>query len=306
MKSLAPIALFVYNRPEHTRRCLEALTANPLAKNSVLHIFSDGPKQGASPEEINHIEAVQKVIAEKPWCGTVHIHNSPANKGLFRSIVDGIDWILADHESIIIIEDDIITSPRFLEFCNDSLVKYRDEEKVWLVSGYMFPLNARHKSPPTYFLPTLSCWGWCTWKRAWKKFNPDAASMLQTIKENNSRFDFDLHGSYPYFEMLEQRAVGKNQSWDICWYASFFLGHGLCLYPAITLADNIGMDGSGTHWTGTGWKSRKFDTSTNNPFVFPQKIEADQSVQRLLESMLRHEYQPGLMRRILRKLKLLK
>ncbi len=304
MNNLAPIALFVYNRPQHTRQCLEALAANPLAKDSVLHIFSDGPKKYASTSDLDSIGQVRQIIAEKAWCGTVFIHNHQENKGLFRSLVDGINHVLADSEQVIIVEDDIITSPRFLEFCNESLYKYHDDSSVWLISGYMFPLDHSIKLPPTFFLPTLSCWGWCTWKRAWNNFNPDAASMLKTIDENGFRFNFDLHNAYPYYEMLEQRALGKNQSWDICWYASFFLGKGLCLYPGQTLADNIGMDGSGTHWTGTGWKSRIIDTISDQPFMFPEKIAANLSVQRQLETMLRSEFNPGILTRILRKLKL--
>ncbi|MFM7218290.1 MAG: hypothetical protein ACKO1U_09750, partial [Bacteroidota bacterium] len=190
-----------------------------------------------------------------------------------------------------------------LDYCNQALVKYKDEETVWLASGYMFPLGRNEKLPSTFFLPTLSCWGWCTWRRAWNKFNADASGMLRFIEENGLTSRFDLHSSYPYTEMLRLRAADVNQSWDVCWYASFFLGNGLCLYPGISLVENIGMDGSGTHWTGLGTLTGDISKRRTAGWIFPEAISSDDFIQKRLEKTLKKEFYPGRIRSFLRKLK---
>ncbi|HRH65252.1 MAG TPA: glycosyltransferase family 2 protein [Bacteroidia bacterium] len=300
MKDPAPIAMFVYNRPEHTRRSLEALEQNPLSRDSILHIFSDGPKSNTGEEDLHNIAEVRKLIREKSWCKEVIIHESTVNQGLATSLISGINEIMQHHESVIVLEDDILTSPDFLQFCNQGLIRYEHDEKVWQVSGYMFPL--RGKLPETFLLPTVACWGWATWKRAWLKYNSDPKFLMAEIQSGNLEYSFNLNGSYPYLQMLKDRILGRNQSWAICWYATIFLNRGLSLYPGQTRAVNIGMDGSGTHWKGSGTAQVLPTLESVNGYHFPGSSEADIRVQRKLETSLRKTYFPSIYDRIFRKL----
>ncbi len=132
---LSPIILFVYNRPAHTRRTLEALSANNLAAKSLLYIFSDGPKENASSSELINIEATRNVIKSKKWCGEVVINEKRKNRGLVDSIIAGISDVTEAHGRAIVLEDDIITQPGFLQFMNDALVLYADQERVMQIVG---------------------------------------------------------------------------------------------------------------------------------------------------------------------------
>lgn len=245
MSSYAPIVLFVYNRPEHTRRTLEALSANTGAEESELYVFADGPKPGAPEEDLQRISAVRSLIQEKKWCGKVHCRFSETNKGLSASVIDGVTEIVNQYGAVIVLEDDLVTSPFFLQFMNGSLEKYAEDERVACISGYIYPL--RKEVPETFFLRGADCWGWATWKRAWKLFDPDGKKLLDSILSQNLREDFDFGNAYPYTQMLQDQVEGKISSWAIRWYASAYLAGKLCLYPGKSLVLNIGVDGSGTH-----------------------------------------------------------
>jgi hypothetical protein len=242
---LAPIAFFAYCRPEHTLRSLRSLKANTLASESSLYIFVDGPRIDAGTKTLEGIEEVKKIIRSESWCKHVHFIEQDTNKGLYRSITEGVAAILAEHERIIVLEDDLESSPHFLQFMNDSLDLHANHEDVVCVSGYSFPLKG--KLPSTYLIRNAECWGWGTWRRGWDLFNPDGQFLLKSLASRGAEKDFDFDNSYPYMEMLKQRISGKNASWCILWYASAFLHNKLCLYPGKSLIHNFGFDKSGVH-----------------------------------------------------------
>jgi len=247
---LTPIALFVYNRPYHTRKTLEALKADPLSTQSSMFIFCDGPKDDSSAEMMEQIKAVRELVAEQLWCKEVVIYESPVNKGLARSIVEGVSKVLESSETIIVLEDDIVISPFFLKFMNASLDKYRTAENVACVSGYVYPIKPFGQS--AFFIKGADCWGWATWARAWNIFENNSSLLLEQLEKSNSIKEFDFSNSYAYSEMLKNKIEGKNNSWAINWYASAFLRNMLTLYPERSLVKNIGTDGSGTHFTTSG------------------------------------------------------
>src|SRR5476651_318519 len=135
---LAPIVLFVYNRPHHTEQALNALKLNGLASESTLYIFADGPKKGAPAETLADIKKTREVIRGKKWCKDVFIIEAEANKGLAASIINGVTDVVNKHEKVIVLEDDIITSKYFLQYMNDALSVYEDEQKVISVGAFNF------------------------------------------------------------------------------------------------------------------------------------------------------------------------
>jgi hypothetical protein len=272
MSHYAPIVLFVYARPEHTRRTLEALAANPEAKDSLLYVFADGPPDGAAPGLRSRIEEVRRIVRERPWCGEVRIIESNVNRGLADSIVSGVTEVVERHGKIIVLEDDIVTSPAFLQFMNDALRVYENVEDVAGVSG--FHVNHGKTFNGTYFLKKTTSWGWATFRRAWGQLSFDARDLYnQLLEKNVTDFNFK-HGDY--LSMLEDRCEGKNSSWAICFYASVFLQDRLFLYPGTSLCANIGFGDEATHTKGNIGKSFEWDftalpSAIHVRFEFPKE-----------------------------------
>lgn len=244
---LAPIALFVYNRPEHTRKTIAALKKNTLAATSDLIIFSDASKTSQSDSSVQEVRAILKSI---DGFKSIKIIERDENWGLSRSIIDGVSRICSEYGRVIVLEDDLVTSPYFLKFMNDGLDCYESEASVVSVHGYIYPLQT--DVPATFFLRGADCWGWATWKRGWDIFEPDARKLYDAVQASGEIKTFDFDGNYAYAEMLKQQINGKVNSWAIRWYASAFLANKLTLYPGISLVQNIGNDSTGTHRGDTG------------------------------------------------------
>lgn len=239
----APIVLFVYNRPLHTRQTVEALKKNELASESDLIIYSDGPK---TDQDVSKVSEVREYLRQITGFRSIRIHENNKNYGLANSVILGVSDTVNEYGKVIVLEDDLVTSPFFLRYMNTALERYDDEKKVMQISGYMFPVEF-DSDLKAFFLSFTSSWGWATWKRAWSHFDPDAAGY-QLLRENDDlKKTFDLGGAYPYFRMLESQLRGEIDSWAIRWYLSVFVNNGLVLYPLKTLVLNNGFDGSGTH-----------------------------------------------------------
>lgn len=243
--NLAPIILFVYNRPWHTQQTLEALMLNDLADQSTLYIYCDGQKESATEDEKQNIVKVRELIKQKDWCKQVIIIERDANMGLANSVIQGVTEVIEKHGSVIVLEDDILSGKCFLNFMNNGLNLYKDEKKVFGVSGHQFP-SSKKVDKPTYFLPIMSSWGYGTWIDRWQEIEFDGKKLLNIIEEKNIGPNLDF-GNIKYYEMLKQQVVGKIDSWAVRFYVSMFLKNGVFLYPNKKLIHNIGLDGSGVH-----------------------------------------------------------
>ena len=244
MKNYAPIVLFAYNRPHYLRETLEALASNKESQESHLYIFCDGAKEGASIEDLSAIEKVRALSKEKKWCNTVTVLESEVNNGLSKAIISGVTQILKEHNSIIVLEDDLVTSPFFLNYMNTALDKYENNHDVISVVGYNYPLNFEDHTSETYFLKNADCLGWATWKRGWNLFEEDALVLIKKLEETNSVKEFNFDNQYPYLKMLKSVAEGKVNSWAIRWYASSFVNNKLSVFPKKSLIRHIGHVGS--------------------------------------------------------------
>ncbi len=242
----APIALFVYNRPHHTALTLEALKRNQISAQTDLYVFSDGPRR---PEDEPKVLAVRDLIRQTTGFASVRLVESEDNKGLARSITGGVSRVLETEETVIVMEDDIVTSPYFLDYMNRALSLYRHDEQVISIHGYVYPV--RIKLPTTFFLRGADCWGWATWRRGWAMFESDGQKLLRALRDEKLIRQFDYEGAFANSKMLEDQIQGKNDSWAIRWHASAFLRNKLTLYPGTSLVRNIGLDNSGTHSGGT-------------------------------------------------------
>lgn len=238
---LAPIALFVYNRPEHARKTIEALAKNDYAIDSVLHVFSDAPRSTA---DIPAVDTVRGHLAGISGFKQIEIHEQSVNLGLARSIINGVSILCGKYGRVIVLEDDLETSPYFLKFMNEALDFYEYTPEVMHISGFRYPTKPFERDD-TFFLHVPLCWGWATWGRAWDTYRKDLALMSQFDRKAICRFNFG--NSYPFWLQLELNRSQKIDTWFIFWYANLFLRKGLALFPARSLVQNIGMDNSGSN-----------------------------------------------------------
>ena len=238
----APIILFVYNRPWHTQQTIEALQKNELARQSDLIVYSDAAK---NDEAKKSVEEVREIVRNITGFKQITVIERDRNWGLADSIIDGVTKVVKQYGKIIVLEDDIVTSPYFLKYMNDGLNYYQEQDKVMHISGWNYPIDTS-ELPETIFLRGTSCWGWATWNRAWQRFekNPEKLSEIFT---KSDRYKFDYDGSAGMWSQVTGNLSGKMNTWAIFWYATVFKSEGLCLHPSKSLVDNIGHDGSGVH-----------------------------------------------------------
>ena len=265
---LAPVALFIYNRPEHLRRTIESLKLCDGFTDSPVIVFGDGER---GVHDVPAVEAARRVARELLGA-QVEYHLSDSNRGLARSIIDGVELLLARHGRVIVVEDDLMLAPGFLRFLNEGLDHYAADERVYQVSGHMFDVREFAQRREAVLLPVTTTWGWATWERAWKAFDPKASGWQLLLQEHALRKRFNLNGAYGYTQMLERQMSGQRQSWGIRWYWSVFMRAGLVCFPPRSLVANIGMDGTGTHGRGA---FRSFESGTlpvgSIPFVAPHE-----------------------------------
>jgi len=242
MMRLSPIAVFTYNRLLHTQQTIESLKKNELAVDSELFVFSDGPRTEA--DKIT-VQAIREYLKTIEGFKNITVIARDINLGLAKSIIDGVSEIVNKYGRVIVLEDDMLTSPYFLRFMNDALEFYENEGKVISIHGYLYPVKT--ELPETFFLKGADCWGWATWKRGWDLFEQSGQKLLDELKARSLTRRFDFNTSYDYTKMLEAQVKGQNDSWAIRWYASAFLKDKLTLYPGTSLIFNTGIDASGTH-----------------------------------------------------------
>jgi hypothetical protein len=242
MNILAPIVVFTYNRPEHTLRTFNALLENPLANESDIIIYSDSAKTA------NHnksVDEVRSLLSEITGFRSKKVIHRDKNFGLAESIIQGVTEVLQESEKVIVLEDDMVVSPYFLEYMNEALEQFVEDDRVISVHGYVYPVD--FELPEAFFVKGADCWGWATWRRGWEIFEPNGQFLLDELMRRHLIQEFDYNGAYPYSNMLSAQIKGANDSWAIRWHASAFLAGKLTLYPGRSLVHNSGNDGSGTH-----------------------------------------------------------
>ena len=263
MIDLAPVIVFVYNRPDHFRRTIDALRRNPEAPETDLIVYSDGPK---NRDDNKLVIAVRSIASDINGFKTVNIKERAENVGLSNSIIAGVSEQLKIYNSVIVLEDDMVTSLNFLKYMNNNLKLYEDENSVASIHAYCYPIA---NLPDVFFIRGADCWGWATWRRAWDGFEPDGSKLLNELIRRRLKFRFNLMGSYNYIGMLKRQIAGLNDSWAIRWHSSMFLLNKLTLYPGESLIQNIGNYGSGTHFV---QKDTSFNTILKDNEVLVTKI----------------------------------
>ncbi|GBD92475.1 hypothetical protein BMS3Abin05_00047 [bacterium BMS3Abin05] len=283
-KDLAPIVLFVYNRPEHTRRTIETLQNNELANESKLFIYSDAAKNA---EDESRVKEVREYIRSIDGFAGVNIIEREKNWGLAASIIDGITSIVKQFGRIIVLEDDLVTSPFFLRFMNDGLRYYENVPGVMHISGWDYPIET--DGPDDVFLwRVMNCWGWGTWADRWKYFEKDTDRLIEGFSKEDIN-SFNLDGVEDFWGQVLANREGRINSWAVYWYASIFKANGLCLNPVQSFVKNIGHDGSGENCARKESYDEFPNLSSKQNIKFPGDIyESTVYVERVKKYLRKH------------------
>jgi hypothetical protein len=244
---LAPIVLFTYNRPEHTRLTLEYLSRCEWADASTLYVFCDGPKSDAGEDTLQKIKAVREVLLSRQWTGEIVIKSAETNKGLFKNVTEGVGEVIGKHGRCIVIEDDLKIGTSFLRYMNTALDTYALEDRVKQVSGFIFPadLPINHRA---LMMPLSNTIGWGTWARAWNEVDLSAGGHEALLSDRELSHRFNLNGTYDYSRMLvRQMANAQFGSWGVIYWWSIFKNNGLVVYPDYSLIQHNDFDHSGVH-----------------------------------------------------------
>lgn len=276
--NLAPICLFTYNRLEETKKTIEALQNNYLAKESHLYIFSDGAKSEMAKEKVDNVRAYLKTVN---GFDSVQVFESATNKGLANSIISGVTQIVKEHGKVIVLEDDLFTTPNFLDYMNQGLDFYEHNSKVISICGYGLKIKKpTNYSNEFYLYGRSSSWGWGTWKSAWLSVDWDLKDWEEFSADKNAVKCFNYNGS-DMFKMLKSTIDGSGDSWAIRFGYSQFKQNMYSLMPFESFVDNRGFSGEGTN---TKFKFSRFKTVMNNglnrKFEFNSEIAVDKKIEK--------------------------
>ncbi len=267
---LAPICLFTYKRLDCTLQTLEALQKNKLAAESQLYIFSDGPKK---PEDLEAIQKVRDFTAQLTgFKALIHVHRTE-NKGLANSIISGVSQVIAEHRRVIVLEDDLITTPNFLAFMNQALEFYADKPKVFSIAGYTIPIQIPQTYPyDIYACPRHNPWGWASWQDRWETVDWEVKAYEQFKDNPEQRAKFNKGGS-DLATMLDKQMSEKLDSWAIRWGFQQFLNGQVSMHPAVSKVRNIGFGPEATHTKFYDRYRSELDQSEKTNFDFLPIVE---------------------------------
>ncbi len=246
-KSLAPIVLFVYNRPWHTMQTVEALKINQLATESELFIYSDAAKNDQAVEKVLEVRQHIKTI---DGFKKITIIEREKNWGLANSIIDGVTTIINKYKKAIVLEDDLLTSPYFLKFMNESLNIFEDREDIYSITGFNFSSKVmpfpKNYDDDIYLNIRPMSWSWATWKNKWDGIDWGVKDYQDFISDSNKIRKFNTGGT-DLTDMLIAQMNGRIDSWYIRWCFYLILNNKLTIYPRVSFVNNVGFDNSGVH-----------------------------------------------------------
>jgi hypothetical protein len=255
------VALFLFNRPELTRRVFAQIRRY---RPSILLIVGDGPR---THEEAALCNDARKVADEVDWHCDVRTNFSISNLGCRRRISSGLDWVFGECEEAIVLEDDCLPDETFFPFCAELLERYRTDERVMAISGDNFQLGIRRTPYSYYYSRNPHCWGWASWRRAWQHYDVDM-NLWPELRKTNWLSDLLSNPSMEAFwrGAFDATRAGKVDTWDFQWTFACWAQNALAVLPEGNLVSNIGYGSSATH---TSSADHPYANLTCQPMSFP-------------------------------------
>lgn len=296
--STAPVIIFTYNRPEHTKRTIRALAENELAKETDLYIFSDAAKKRT---DSGKVRAIRDYAAHVRGFRNVELVSREENYGLARNIIEGVTEIIARYGKVIVLEDDLVANPYFLRFMNDGLNRYEEEQKVTGITGFSYFNDNEACAQEMYFsLISGTSWSWATWKDRWDCFDEECADWTRLTQDARLRKTFNYDNTYDFYRIMKaQQTDPATSSWAIRWYWTNFKKEGLMLYPAKSLVSNDGWDGTGIHCGEEEESVFLHELKTDHALTqFPDEVCEKKEIRRMLKRSLLKAFQPSVVKRM--------
>ncbi len=274
----APIVLFVYNRPQHTKKTIEALGKNRLATKTDLYIFSDNSKSIKDQDKVNEVREYIDCLVKTNIFNKVIIEKAEHNKGLAKSVIEGVTKVIQEYGRAIVVEDDLITSEDFIEYMNQALNFYESNQKIWSISGFS-NIEITSYNEDVYLTYRGCSWGWATWSDRWEKVDW-AVEDYNKFKYNPFLRRKFNRGGEDLANMLDNQMKSKIDSWAIRWCYTQSKLNMYTVYPVKSKVKNIGADGSGTH-TGITDKYDKVELACHKTRL--ANIDLDKRINRIFK-----------------------
>jgi hypothetical protein len=243
MYEQVPVLLAIFNRPEKTRKVVKALRK---VKPPQLFVAADGPRPG-HPEDVEKCRLARQVATDIDWPCDLQIRFLDKNVGCGMGISSAIGWFFEHVDYGVILEDDCVPHPHFFPFCSELFERYAEDERIMRISG-LSPYPARNYPYDYHFSHRFHCWGWGTWRRAWKHFSYDMDLIDETefLEMAKAFYPFQFQNS---LELDKFRLSKKNmlKTWAFRWNVACFAQNGLCIIPEKNLIKNIGFGEEATH-----------------------------------------------------------
>ncbi|MDX2254017.1 MAG: glycosyltransferase family 2 protein [Pseudanabaenaceae cyanobacterium bins.39] len=289
-----PIVLIVYNRLIQTERVVARILES---KPSQVFLIADAPKSGDHMDRFK-CESVRQFLENTNWSCQVFKNYAETNLGSKKRISTGLDWVFSQVESAIILEDDCLADPSFFPFCEELLEKYRDDQRIFAISGNNFQDGRRRTNHSYYYSIYNHCWGWATWRRAWQYYDVEM-KLWETIRNGDWLDDILQHkNAAKYWRYkFQQTYAGKFNTWDYQWTLSCWLQSGLTILPNQNLVSNIGFDSeASTHTKNKNSPLANIPTETmqfplkHPPFIIRDRQADDYTYKKLFSFWSRISY----------------
>jgi len=245
----APVLLITFNRPDNTRKVFKKIKQ---AKIKTLYFFNDAPREG-NEEDIMARTAIKRFVDEVDWECDLHINFQEKNLGCGWGPSTAISWAFEKEKQLIILEDDCVPSLPFFDYCNHCLEKYKNDTRIWLISGRSHQQGSKFFKEQDYIFTHYGhSWGWATWKRCWGHFDMDMKDFPQFLKSGgamnvlSSKEEGKLYNN-KYTKLYDNKKL-HTHAWDFQFGFAILKNAGLCIVPAKNLIENIGH--IGTHSVG--------------------------------------------------------
>ena len=273
-KELAPICLFTYNRLNETIKTIEALQDNFLAVESDLYIYSDGGKTAKDKEKV---QKVRNYLHSISGFKSVVIRESSINRGLANSVISGVSEILELNETVIVLEDDLVTSSNFLDFSNHALTFYEKDHAIFSISGYTLDLPSLPGKKDYYFGYRASSWGWSIWRDRWKLIDWDVTEYDNFMKNKKLVKEFKRGGS-DLPRMLKNQNNGVIDSWAVRFCFHQFRNNLMTVFPTKSKLISIGFSNEATNSIGSKRFHTTLDKENKRNYIFAKFEDIDQTI----------------------------